>query len=109
MSRHKIRPRTIVKMSSMGGNAILRSHAGRTIILCTSQSGRDVFLERCHAPNRIGIVGGVHWHPSHTLTTAMALAAVAFTMMYELVCCFVRCSVSAWQFGRRMGELKGGR
>ena len=56
-----------------------------------------------------GIVVGAHWHPSHALTAGIALAAGAFTMLHELVCCFVWCSISAWWIGRRMGELKGGR
>ena len=51
-----------------------------------------------------GIVVGAHWHPSHALTAASAIA-----MLHELVCCFVWCSISAWWIGRRMGELKGGR
>ena len=53
-----------------------------------------------------GIVVGAHWHPSHALMAAIALAAGAFTMLHELVCCFVWCSMSAWWIGRRMGELK---
>ncbi len=56
-----------------------------------------------------GIFVGIHWHPSHALTLAVALAAGAFTMLHELVCCFVWCSISAWWIGSRMGELKGGR
>jgi len=43
----------------------------------------------------MGIVIGAHWHPSHALTAAIALAAGAFTMVQELVCGFVWCSVSA--------------
>ena len=56
-----------------------------------------------------GIVIGAHWHPSRALTAAMALAAGAFTMLHELVWCFVWRSLSARWIGRRMGELKGGR
>ena len=56
-----------------------------------------------------GIVIGAHWHPSRALTAAIALAAGAFTMLHELVWCFVWRSLSAWWIGRRMGELKGGR
>ncbi len=54
----------------------------------------------------IGIIAGVHWHPSPTHSIAIALAAGAFTMLHELVCCFVWCSISAWWIGRRMGGLK---
>jgi hypothetical protein len=56
-----------------------------------------------------GIVIGAHWQPSRVLTAAIALAAGAFTMLHELVCCFVWGSLSAWWIGRRTGELKGGR
>ena len=55
-----------------------------------------------------GIVIGAHWHPSRALTAAIALAAGAFTMLHELVWCFVWRSLSAWWIGRRTRELKGG-
>jgi uncharacterized membrane protein AbrB (regulator of aidB expression) len=57
----------------------------------------------------VGIVIGERWHPSRALTAAIALAAGAFTMLHELACCFVWCSLSAWLIGWRIGELKGGR
>lgn len=53
-----------------------------------------------------GIAVGIYWHPSRMHSIAIAMAAGAFTMLHELVCCFVWCSISAWWIGRRMGELK---
>ena len=53
-----------------------------------------------------GIIVGVYWHPSRTHSIAIAFTAGVFTMLHELVCCFVWCSLSAWWIGRRMGELK---
>lgn len=53
-----------------------------------------------------GIIVGANWHPSRTHTIAIAFAAGVFTMLHELMCCFVWCSISAWWIGRRMGELK---
>jgi hypothetical protein len=43
----------------------------------------------------VGIVIGEYWRPSHARAVAMAVAAGAFTMLHELVCCFVWCSLSA--------------
>ena len=57
----------------------------------------------------VGIIIGEYWHPSRMHLVAIAAAAGAFTMIHELVCCFVWCSLSAWWIGRRTGELKGGR
>lgn len=54
----------------------------------------------------IGIVVGIHWHPSHALTAAVALAAGALTMLHELVCCFVWCSLTAWWIGKRSEALR---
>ena len=56
-----------------------------------------------------GIVIGEYWHPSRMHSAAIAAAAGVFTMIHELVSCFVWCSLSAWWIGRRTGELKGGR
>lgn len=56
-----------------------------------------------------GNVIGAHWHPSHRWAVALAVAAGVFTVVHELVCCFVWCSLSAWWIGRHMGGLKGGR
>jgi len=53
-----------------------------------------------------GIAVGFYWHPSPMHSIAIALAAGVFTMLHELVCCFVCCSISAWWIGLRMGELK---
>ena len=56
-----------------------------------------------------GILIGEHWDPSGVHAAAIAVAAGVLTIVHELVCCFVWCSLSAWWVGRRMGELKGGR
>jgi hypothetical protein len=56
-----------------------------------------------------GIGLGEHWHPSPMLAVTIAAAAGAFTMLHELVCCIVWCSLTAWWIGRRMAELKSGR
>ena len=39
----------------------------------------------------IGIVIGEYWHPSRMHAMMVAVAAGPFTMIHELVCCFVRC------------------
>lgn len=57
----------------------------------------------------IGTVIGEHWHPSRAHSVMIAAAAGLFTMLHELVCCFVWCSLSAWWIGRRMAELKSAR
>ena len=57
----------------------------------------------------VGIIIGEYWHPSRMHLVAIAAAAGAFTMIHELVCCFVWCSLSAWWIGRHTVELKGGR
>jgi len=56
-----------------------------------------------------GIVTGVYGHPSRMYSIAIAFAAGVFTLIHELVCCFVWCSISAWWIGRRMVELKSSR
>jgi hypothetical protein len=56
----------------------------------------------------VGIVIGEYWHPSRMRSVAIAAAAGAFTMIHELACCFVWCSLSAWLIGRRTEQLKGG-
>jgi hypothetical protein len=56
----------------------------------------------------VGIAIGGYWHPSRMRAVTIAVGAGAFTMLHELVCCFVWCSLSAWWIGRRMGELNGG-
>lgn len=56
-----------------------------------------------------GVVVGAHWHPSPRMAVAATVAAGVFTMLHELLCCFVWCSLSAWWIGRRMGELKARR
>ncbi|MGO9435938.1 MAG: hypothetical protein ACLP00_16810 [Terracidiphilus sp.] len=53
-----------------------------------------------------GVTVGVYWHPSRAHSVAIACAAGVFTMLHELVCCFVWCSISAWWIGRRTSELK---
>jgi len=53
-----------------------------------------------------GILVGDNWRPLRTHSIAIALAAGVFTVLHELMCCFVWCSISAWWIGRRMGELK---
>ncbi len=56
----------------------------------------------------IGIVVGQRWHPARIPPGAIAVAAGGFTMIQEIVSCFVRRSITVWWIGRRMGELKGG-
>jgi hypothetical protein len=56
----------------------------------------------------VGIAIGEYWHPSRMQSAAIAAAAGVLTMIHELVCCFVWCSLSAWWIGLRAGELKGG-
>lgn len=53
-----------------------------------------------------GIIVGANWHPLRTHSIAIALAPGVFTMLHELICCFVWCSISAWWIGRRTGALK---
>lgn len=57
----------------------------------------------------VGVTICEHWHPSRVHSVVIAVAAGVFTMLHELVCCFVWCSMSAWWIGRRMGELKAKR
>jgi hypothetical protein len=56
-----------------------------------------------------GAVAGSYWHPSRAYSIAVAFAAGVFTMLHELVCCFVWCSLSSWWIGRRMEELQSRR
>jgi adenine-specific DNA-methyltransferase len=67
----------------------------------------DVLLELRHASRR-----NRHWRVLAPIAHALGGdrgAAGVFTMIHELVSCFVWCSLSAWWIGRRTGELKGGR
>jgi hypothetical protein len=54
----------------------------------------------------VGIVIGEYRHPSRMHSVAIAAAAGPFTMLHELVCCFVWCFLSAWWIGRRTGALR---
>jgi hypothetical protein len=53
----------------------------------------------------IGDVIGAYWHPSRVVALAIAVAAAVFTVLHELVCCFVWCSLTAWWIGRRSEAL----
>jgi hypothetical protein len=71
------------------------------------QSSGDVLQELRHAPAR-------NRHRRELGAIAHARSGdrgrhLGFTMLHELVCFFVWCSLSAWWIGQRMGELKGGR
>ena len=57
----------------------------------------------------IGDLIGVNWHPSRKLALAIGLCAALFTVVHELVCCFVWCSLTAWWIGKRSAELDGKR
>jgi hypothetical protein len=49
----------------------------------------------------IGYIAGVYWHPSRAFALSTAVAAGVFTVLHELACCFVWCSLTAWWIGRR--------
>ena len=52
-----------------------------------------------------GVVIGEYWQPSRVHATLIAVAAGVFTVLHELLSCFVWCSLSAWWIGRRTGAL----
>jgi hypothetical protein len=52
-----------------------------------------------------GTIIGAHWHPSLAHSLEIAVAAGIFTVLHELLPCFVWCSLSAWWIGRRTGAF----
>ncbi len=56
-----------------------------------------------------GIVVGTYWHPTRAISVAVAVATGVFTMVHELACCFVWCSLTAWWIGLRSEELRSKR
>jgi hypothetical protein len=52
-----------------------------------------------------GLVIDGYWQPSRVHAIVIAVVADVFTVLRELLCCFVWCALSAWWVGRRTGSF----